>query len=583
MDFFVLREEISQNETLSVVIQDSSTTLLYLKLPSEDDNIKGWLDRLKYMSIEEAYKKVLDDLLRALPRLLGISVAEDAYPTFLNMMRAVFSFLDSPSVGVPFRRYDQSLKRLERELHRFEVEVQNDVYIAAFFCLKEKIWEIQFQKDKFDIYPVEVSYASLAASYQKDPQQIHHFIDNHIHFQSGLTKNKQPSLKVFTNLSKALVRLIEKDIAGLGIYMSLIPEICTFIVKNEVDDVESRKEYLERILNSRESTIRKYKKLDSIIFAINNDNIQQNPQANASNQSEEDRAKQLIQVISLISDHYLRRYDFESSLRFWKFVQRKDTLLRFFLTLHRRPQIYCGIQILLLLLLSFFINSTHQWGRPMQFPIMHRSHDFENMLGTLQYFSVNYLPFVFILLWYVPLFFAAFVVMKQILSKKKIYRWLYSQLLLPRIFGASVVGLIPLFLNDQSWLLGIRSSIVNLILLGFFTYFGAFLYIFVEVHNSTKYLEGRTIAIIFDISGKIFFIAFAETLFIVTVTSMLVFPAVVPLLNDLNSDKSLIYSVGPGLSFGFFLTLILLWTGIALFIGSFVQLLWQDRRITDPL
>src|SRR5438105_991882 len=81
MDFFVLREEISQDETLSVVIQDSSTTLLYLKLPSKDDNIKGWLDRLKYMSIEEAYKKVLDDLLRALPRLLGISVAEDAYPT----------------------------------------------------------------------------------------------------------------------------------------------------------------------------------------------------------------------------------------------------------------------------------------------------------------------------------------------------------------------------------------------------------------------------------------------------------------------------------------------------------------------
>src|SRR5690348_70910 len=42
-------------------------------------------------------------------------------------------------------------------------------------------------------------------------------------------------------------------------------------------------------------------------------------------------------------------------------------------------------------------------------------------------------------------------------------------------------------------------------------------------------------------------------------------------------------NMGPWLSFGVFPSLIILWTGISLFIGSFVQLLWQDRRITETI
>jgi hypothetical protein len=35
--------------------------------------------------------------------------------------------------------------------------------------------------------------------------------------------------------------------------------------------------------------------------------------------------------------------------------------------------------------------------------------------------------------------------------------------------------------------------------------------------------------------------------------------------------------------YGFFPALVVLWTGLALFIGAFAQLLWQDRHITESI
>ena len=163
-------------------------------------------------------------------------------------------------------------------------------------------------------------------------------------------------------------------------------------------------------------------------------------------------------------------------------------------------------------------------------------------------------------------------------------RWLYSQLLLPRLLGAAIVGLLPLLLNDQSWNIGILSSLFNSVFLALFTYTGSFIYVFIEVHNIKKFIKGYSIAQALKESGRIFLIALAETLFIVTVTSSLIFPAVTSNIgNVILNYRFGIYASTSLLSFGFFPSLIILWTGIALFIGSFVQLLWQDQRITESI
>ena len=99
-----------------------------------------------------------------------------------------------------------------------------------------------------------------------------------------------------------------------------------------------------------------------------------------------------------------------------------------------------------------------------------------------------------------------------------------------------------------------------------------------------KFIKGHTIAQVLKESGRIFLIALVETLFIVTVTSSLVFPAVISSIGGKITNYSFgIYASTSLLSFGFFPSLIILWTGIALFIGSFVQLIWQDQRITESI
>ena len=184
------------------------------------------------------------------------------------------------------------------------------------------------------------------------------------------------------------------------------------------------------------------------------------------------------------------------------------------------------------------------------------------------------------LTWYVFLVMLLVFIFTQILRK----RWLYSQLLLPRILGAAIVGLLPLLLNDQSWNIGVLSSAFNWSLLALLTYIFSFVYIFIEVHNIKKFLKGHTIAQALKESGRIYLIALSETLFFVTITSSLIFPSVISNIgiNIMNYRLGIYFPISL-LSFGFFPSLIILWTGIALFIGSFVQLIWQDQRITESI
>ena len=522
-----------------------------------------------------------------MPGLLDIQVDEEAHPTYLKMLHALFEWAEEEkqklqeqsSVEDDLPDLYSLHQQLKHALFNFEVitSPNNEYYEAIFPHPGQAEFRVQISSDKFDKSPVQAGQAMLKRAQESDPKCIEYFIHNYSYIQEYVISADPTTFNVFIGLSKALVRLIKQENANLGIYISLVPDICTFIVKKELDG-EEQKEYLEPILSSFETVEQKLGRLNGIITDVKNEiSLRRIPHQANERQFKEDGYGRLMHVISVISGHYLRLYDFDSSANFWLKAKSKDPVLWFFLALHRWPFLFLFFLIVLLSLPSFY---AYQHGLTVQHcPLILGSPSpvIKNCHPTL---DASWPEFIVMLTWYILLLLLLFFILAQIMRK----RWLYSQLLLPRLLGAAIVGLLPLLLNDQSWIIGIQSSVFNWGLLALFTYTGSFIYIFIEVHNVKKFIKGHSITKALKESRRIFLIALSETLFIVTVTSSLIFPTVISnIKDDIPNYKFGIYASTSLLSFGFFPSLIILWTGIALFIGSFVQLLWQDQRITESI
>jgi hypothetical protein len=561
MNFIVGQTGNIYDSITSVIVQDGDDTVSNIQLPSQEDTIAGWHALLTYL--HDTNPDELNNLLAAIPQLLETEIDEEAHPTYLHMLRALFKWLEEIQQQTLNASELQALhklyKQLECALFHFKVDgPHNGFYEAVFSQPGEELWRIIIPSDRFDKTPVEVSQVALRIACERYTEQIEQFIDDYVYFQAHVVKDTSKTFEVFICLSKALINLIKQGMARLGMYISRVPDICTFIVKNELD-AEEQKVYLEPILSSSEKFEKKSERLDGIIKDIKNEI----PQGKAENQfyskqQKEDGHRRLMHVINVISNHYLTLYDLDHSASFWNKAKIKDPVLWFFLTFHRRPLLYLIGEVLLLGILSFFAYQRLD-GKP----------------GPLVVPASDPL-FFFILIWYVLLFLLAFSILVQIVRK----RWFYYHLLLPRILGAAIVGLLPLLLYDQTWLIHIQNNLINWLLVVLLTYLGSFGYMLVDVYNKLKFVPGRSRTEVLRVSGHIFGIAFSETLFIVTIISTLILPAILPSSPGM---FGIYYRLGPWLSFGFYPSLILLWTGFALFIGVIVQLWGQGQRITEPI
>jgi hypothetical protein len=576
----------------SIIIQDDAETIFHIELPNSQNTISGWSVRFTYL--RKTQPRELDELLAVIPQLLEIQVDEVAQPTYLNMLNAVFEWIDKEkkeleglekqdSIEKDLQNLSNLYQQLKHTLFNFEVitSLNNEYYEVIFpYPGREKL-PVHISSDIFNKSPVQTSRVMLKKTQLSDPKYVEYFIHNYSHLQEYVLSADTTTFDVFTGLSKALVKLIKEEKADLGIYISLVPDICTFIVKNELDS-EEQKEYLEPILSISETIDQKLDRLNGIILDVKNGNyVRRIPDQVGVKQFKEDGYRRLMHVISIISDHYLRLYDFDSSANFWGKARSKDPVLRFFLLLHRKPYLYVILQLALLIPPSIY--AFQHWLTGLPCPLILGTPD--QVVGVvcppaLDSVGPKFIIMLTWLTWYVFLVMLLVFIFTQILRK----RWLYSQLLLPRILGAAIVGLLPLLLNDQSWNIGVLSSGFNWVLLALLTYIFSFIYIFIEVHNIKKYIKGHTIAQVLKESGRIFLIALSETLFFVTITSSLIFPAVISNIgSEIINYRLGIYASISLISFGFFPSLIILWTGIALFIGSFVQLIWQDQRITESI
>src|SRR5712692_1991395 len=88
MKFLVSPKANFSNTTTSIIIQDGADTISHLELPGEQDSIAGWYILFTYL--RNAQPQELHDILGAIPQLLEIQVDEDAHPTYLNMLYALF-------------------------------------------------------------------------------------------------------------------------------------------------------------------------------------------------------------------------------------------------------------------------------------------------------------------------------------------------------------------------------------------------------------------------------------------------------------------------------------------------------------
>lgn len=561
MDFLVVKdpqqyEKDTVYNSIKLTITDRNGVLFKQEMTDFPDTIDTWFGMLRLL--DTVGSKQLGDLLDAIPDLLRATVSNNCHDTYFNLLHAIFKWLrEERDIEDQSQRWYALFNELEQALFRFTIsEPVRGFYLAVFSCNSEEKLKVLIPLREFRDSPIPVCQIIMARAYQERKVDSLYFINNYQHFHLNVarlnqgTEEGRRTAQTFVSLSKALIILIKQGVADLGIYESLIPEICTFIVKRETD-IEEQKRYLEYILESREDENAKTQRLDEIIAACC-----------AQQGTDETR---LMQVISIISDHYLRLYDFKRSDHFWRKVRTNDFLLKLLLSFHKHPLHYLLIQIgmLILLFAIVWLPSVFHWQIPT------------SLSGGLLPTTLSYIPPLLILIA------VGFVVLSAVLKSK---RWLYSQLLLPRLVGAAIVGMFPLLFNSQSWLLGLQSRPIPWLLLLLLTYISSFAYMFIEVYKTMKFVKGRSLEEALRTSVKIFCIAACETLVIITVTSMFVFPSIAQSLVNLNTDApGISVDLPPFLSFNLFPSLILLWGGFALFIGSFVQLLWQDRRITDPI
>src|SRR5258707_7159607 len=365
MKFSVSSKENFSSTSVSIIIQDGADTIFYIALPGEQDNIGGWCNRFTYLRKTQPQELVA--LLDAIPQLLETQVDEDEHPTYLNMLHALFKWVEKDKQELQeqistendiVNLYDLH-QQLKHALFNFEVftSANNEYYEAVFPYPGQEKLPVRIPSNKFDKVPVQTSQVTLKKTHERDPKYIEYFINYYSHFQDYVVSADPTTITVFTGLSKALVKLIKQENANLGIYISLVPDICTFIVKNELDS-EEQKEYLEPILRSFETVEQKVERLNGIITDVKNE-ISLNV-----GKFKEDGYRRLMHVISVISDHYLKLYDLDSSANFWRKAKSRDPVLWFFLVLHRRPSLYLLFQIALLSIPSFYAFQHWLTGKP---------------------------------------------------------------------------------------------------------------------------------------------------------------------------------------------------------------------------
>lgn len=348
------------------------------------------------------------------------------------------------------------------------------------------------------------------------------------------------------------------------------PWLCAMLVENEALPLDERYEYLEKIFSLRLPYVEERSLLLDGVLSDLTEDVREQPENIIAMET----------LASLMAQHYLSQYALEDAIAIWQqlLLIRKDTMLRVLLSIYQKPKRYL-LGISLLILFSFILTKIN--------------------LGMLALFpAALLLLFSFIIALYGLTTITLRLIRRQ--------GFPYLELFLPRLLGSIIVGLSILTLEDTVWKTTLNMPRINWFFIALSSFVGALAYFFLDVHKSTRLLPPDSanpemqeqapkrpmnpIARSAHTTCKIFAIGVLEALGLtILVSSLLPFETIEnskPLMSwfwfKILNNGLLILKIGGdnGLVMSYSPKIVVLWAGLALLIGAFAQLLWQDRQIT---
>lgn len=350
------------------------------------------------------------------------------------------------------------------------------------------------------------------------------------------------------------------------------PGLCCRLAAHSSLPLDERRQYLEKFFEQHLP----YGEERLLLYRVLTDPMHRDEAGDKADATTETLA-------SLMAQHYLDQYLLDDAVAIWERVLRvkQDSLLKRLLDVYRRPRRYV-ILIVALLILSFvhLLVAGQGWRILAQLPAA-------VLLLTAAFVTV----------------YALTTITKRLVTGQG---FSYLELLLPRLLGSIVVGLSILALESTVWQATLTMPWFNWALITLASFGGALVYFFLDVHKSTRLLPVDTgrqessaptrdarnpMARSVQTTFKVFAIGVLEALGLTTLISSLLplhtIGAETPLLSlswlkvlqigdlmifEVTGEQCLVLMYSP--------RLIVLWAGLALLIGAFAQLLWQDRRIT---
>lgn len=385
-------------------------------------------------------------------------------------------------------------------------------------------------------------------------------------------------LSSFVAFSRALAERLERD-DRYHPYRRRLDDVYETIACHECD-LDVARDGLLRLLTAPGSMASKWPRLSNFIHRLKSTDNWREGAAQANDEH-------VATLTGLIADRYLENYDLDRAVAAWRQLSLRDPLLGMLLALMHRP----GGALLLhgAAFLSLTVLALVQSGmsRPLYVGLP--------VVGPLS--LVPALGGLLLLLLFVgPAWVGVRVVYN--LLRRRLY---YAQLVLPRMLAAIVVGLSVLMLDDFPWRLSLRLPLSVLILVAGGVYFFSYLYILLDVYQTIRFepvpspsqpsTTGSTLGYATQVALRVFAIGIVQSFLPTLLITGLLLPIV---FQDTAAGGAYPWEGSPlgwiafrggagSAAFVFVPALVLLWTGMALFIGAFVQLLWQDRRVISPV
>lgn len=351
----------------------------------------------------------------------------------------------------------------------------------------------------------------------------------------------------------------------------LRPGIYEFIFINE-SSIEQRKTYLDKFVASEEDYVTQQRTFDNIIRGL---------------KREQADLAVVREAAVLIAEYYLKVYDLANAAKVLKDAQsqerRGNSVSGDFRAPHGKSHNHpasvneCLARLLLKMASSMYSKTSH-WVAGFGMLLL-------ALLGPAllrAYLVPATSPLHQLLGWaslgVLALFYLGTILLPAVvLYKSRRDKLPYFQLFFPRLLGATVVGFMPLVFDTTPWQIGSDSGWLTIILIGALAYLASVVYLHLDAHKMLATIRSSEWKSILRAASQLFWIGLMQSVTIAVVVSTLLSPVVWR-----RGMRGIMLDCSVG-SVGIYPTLIFLWAGIALFIGAFAQLLWQARRITEPL